>query len=160
MAQRIGAVDIPDARRLARHGITLGLLLATATGSAVYLGREGVVRLYTTDLAVVAATLPILAWMTLFHVVDAAQTLASFVLRAWRIATAPMLIFAASLWGVGLGGGYVVAFDLTGLTPPGLHGAPGYWAASTAGLALAAVLLLALVARVMRAQKRAAAMPA
>lgn len=155
VAQAIGARDLHDARRLARHGIGFGLLVAMAVGTLVYVSRGGLVRLYTTDLAVIAATLPILAWVTLFHVVDAAQALASFVLRAYRIATVPMIIFAASLWGVGLGGGYVVAFDTTGLTPPALQGAPGYWAASTAGLALAAALLLAVVARVMQQQKAA-----
>ena len=66
-----------------------------------------------------------------------------------------MFIFAGSLWGVGLGGGYVVAFNVLGRTPPALRGAPGYWAASTTGLALAALLLLTLVWRVMHAQKHA-----
>jgi multidrug resistance protein, MATE family len=47
----------------------------------------------------------------------------------------------------------VLAFDLTGRTPAGLLGAPGYWAASTAGLSLAMVLLLAVVWQVMRAQR-------
>jgi len=153
VAQRVGARDRHDARRLARHGIGLGIGVAAVFGSALFLGREAVVRLYTQDAAVIAAALPLLAWVTLFHVVDAAQTLGAFVLRAYRIATAPMFIFAASLWGLGLGGGYWLAFDVSGLTPAALRGAPGYWAASTAGLTLAAVLLLALVARVMREQK-------
>jgi MATE family multidrug resistance protein len=157
VAQRVGARDRHDARRLARHGIGFGIGVAGVFGSALLLGREAVVRLYTQDAAVIAAALPLLAWVTLFHVVDAAQTLAAFVLRAYRIATAPMFVFAASLWGVGLGGGYWLAFDLNGITPPALRGAPGYWAASTAGLALAAVLLLALVARVMREQKASTA---
>ena len=36
---------------------------------------------------IVAAALPLLAWVALFHVADAAQTIAAFVLRAYRIAT-------------------------------------------------------------------------
>lgn len=157
VAQRVGARDLVDARRLARHGIVFGLLLATVLGLAVFFAREGVVGLYTQDAAVAAAALPILAWVTLFHIVDAGQTLGSLVLRAWRIATLPMIIFAASLWGVGLGGGYLVAFNVGGFTPAALRGAPGYWAASTAGLTLAAVLLLGLVWRVMRQQRLAPA---
>ena len=80
--------------------------------------RHSVLRLYTDDAAVIAAALPLLAWVALFHTADAAQCVAAFVLRAYRIATLPMLIFAVSLWGVGLGGGYVLAFDLSGHTPP------------------------------------------
>jgi len=157
VAQRIGARDMNDARTLVRHGIGLGVLVGAALGGLVYLGRAGIVRLYTQDAAVIAAALPILAWVALFHLVDATQTMAAFVLRAHRIATAPMFIFAASLWGVGLGGGYLLAFDPPAFAPAALHGAPGYWAASTAGLALAATLLLSLVWRIMRVQPHAAA---
>ena len=162
VAQRVGARDVPDARRLTRHGIVFGLSVAACTGTLVFLARHVVVDLYTSDPAVAAAALSLLAWVTLFHFVDAGQALASFVLRAYRIATAPMFIFAGSLWGVGLGGGYLLAFNVTGWTPAALQGAPGYWAAGTAGLALAMVLLLAVVAKVMREQKQGltAAVPA
>ncbi|HNT37756.1 MAG TPA: MATE family efflux transporter [Rubrivivax sp.] len=157
VAQRLGARDLPDARALTRHGIGLGVLVAAALGSLVYLGRAGIVRLYTQDAAVIAAALPILAWVALFHLFDATQTMAAFVLRAHRIATVPMFIFAASLWGIGLGGGYLLAFDPPAFVPAALHGAPGYWVASTIGLTVAASLLLAVVWRVMRARPPAPA---
>lgn len=155
VAQRIGARDSADATRLGWHGLVLGVGLALVVGGAVYAAREHVVRLYTQDGAVVGAALSLLAWVALFHAADAAQTVASFVLRAYRIATAPMIVFAASLWGVGLGGGYVLAFGVGDLAPPALRGAPGYWAASTGGLALAGVLLTALMAVVLRREAAA-----
>jgi MATE family multidrug resistance protein len=83
VAQRIGARDGPGARRLARHGIALGLAVAALLGAMVFAGRDGVARLYTQDAGVIAAVLPLLAWMALFHVADAAQTLAAFILRAF-----------------------------------------------------------------------------
>ena len=70
-------------------------------------------------------------------------------LRAWRITTAPMLIFVVSMWGVGLGGGYALAFHSAGRVPEGWQGARGFWIAATAGLILAAVLLSALLAWVL-----------
>jgi MATE family multidrug resistance protein len=94
------------------------------------------------------------AWLALFHVADAAQTIAAFVLRAYKIATVPMVIYVAALWGVGLGGGYVLAFDLPGGVPPGLLGAPGFWFAATAGLVLAGGALSAFMVWVFRAQRR------
>ncbi len=159
-AQRIGAQDAPDARRVAWHGVQLAAALAALLGLAVYLGREQVVRWYTPDAAVAAACLPLLAWLPLFHLVDAAQTVATFVLRAYRVATLPMFVFAGSLWGVGLGGGYVLAFDVWGLTPPALRGAPGYWVASTLGLLLAAAVLMAVLAAVLRGQSDSNVRPA
>ncbi|GAA0749789.1 MATE family efflux transporter [Ideonella azotifigens] len=150
VAQRIGAGDLPHARRLGWHGLVLGMLLAALLGGAVFIGRRAVVGLYTADLAVVAAALPLLAWLALFHVVDAMQTIVAYTLRAWRIATAPMVIYACALWGVGLGGGYALAFNLSGTVPESLQGAPGFWTAAFAGLTVASLGLTGFMALVLR----------
>jgi multidrug resistance protein, MATE family len=92
--------------------------------------------------------------MALFHVADAAQTIAAFVLRAYKIATVPMVIYVVALWGAGLGGGYVLAFDLPGGVPQSLLGAPGFWFAATAGLVLAGVALSAFMVWVFRVQRQ------
>jgi MATE family multidrug resistance protein len=76
-----------------------------------------------------------------FHVSDAVQTIAAFVLRAWRIAVVPMVIYAGTLWAVGLGGGYALAFNLAGDVPAALRGATGFWMASTASLVLASLAM-------------------
>lgn len=150
VAQRIGAGDLADARRLGWNGMALGALLATALGLLVYLGRAVLIGLYTGDAAVVAIALPLLTWVVAFHLADALQTIAAFVLRAWRIATLPMFIYAGTLWGIGLVGGYTVAFDLLGITPPALRGATGFWAAATIGLVVAGLALTGLMRLVLR----------
>jgi len=153
VAQRIGADDMRDARRIGWHGLQLGLLIAAAMSMSVYLSRESLLRAYTHDAVIIAAAMPLLAWVMLFHVADAGQTLASFTLRAYKMATVPVVIYASAIWGVGLGGGYVVAFNLTGLTPASLQGAQGFWAASTAGLTIAALGLCSFLIWILR-QKR------
>jgi multidrug resistance protein, MATE family len=150
VAQRIGAGDLADARRLGWHTLQFGLLAALLLGGTVFWGREAVIALYTRDAAVAAAALPLLAWMALFHVADAAQTIVAFVLRAWRIAVVPMVIYAGTLWGVGLGGGYALAFNLSGSVPAPMQGAPGFWMASTAALVLASLALTLFMAWVLR----------
>ena len=164
VAQRIGAGDARDARRLGWHGLVLGCALATVMGGTVYVFREPVLGLYSQDAAVLAAALPLVAWLAVFHVADAAQTIAAFVLRAYKIATVPVLIYVAALWGVGLGGGFQLAFNVTGTVPAALQGAPGYWVAATAGMVLAGAALSAFMLWMMRrerdehaAAKRAAA---
>jgi multidrug resistance protein, MATE family len=152
VAQRIGACDPLDARRLAWHSLGLGLAVAGVLGCVVYLGRELVVGFYTADPVVVAATLPLIAWLVVFHLADALQAIAAAVLRAFRIATVPVLIYVAALWGVGLGGGYLLAFNVGGGVPPALQGAPGYWFAATAGLVVAAALLTMFMAWVLKRQ--------
>jgi multidrug resistance protein, MATE family len=160
VAQRIGAGDLPDARRLGWHGLQITLGMAALMGGAVFLLREPVVGLYTRDPAVQAAALPLLAWVALFHTSDAGQTVAAFVLRAWRVATWPMVVYAVCLWGVGLAGGYVLAFNLLGNTPAALQGARGFWVASTAGLLLAALTLSAMLLGLLRRQRHQAGAPA
>jgi len=152
VAQRIGAGDLRDARRLGWHGMQFTLMLALLVGSAVYATRTQVLQIYTDNSAVVAAAMPLLAWVALFHAADALQTSAAFVLRAWRIATWPLLIFVLALWGVGLGGGYTLAFTLGDVLPTDWHGANGFWIASTIGLTIAGFALTGLLAWVLARQ--------
>jgi MATE family multidrug resistance protein len=152
VAQSIGANRLADARRIGWHGVAIALVVAAVVGTATYLARGGVVRAYTDQAAIAAAALPLLAWLALFHIVDAAQCVISFVLRAWRIAVVPLIIFASSIWGVGLGGGYLLAFDVGGQVPPALHGARGFWIAATVGLGVAAIGLALFLAWVLRQQ--------
>ncbi len=156
VALSIGADRLQDARRLGRHGLLMGCSLAAAMGGTVFLLREPVLRLYTTDAAVLAAALPLVAWLAVFHLADAAQTVAAFVLRAYKVATVPMLIYVAALWGVGLGGGYQLAFTVSGRVPLSLQGAPGFWVAATAGLVVAGAALSAFMAWLFAQQRRPA----
>jgi MATE family multidrug resistance protein len=155
VAQRLGARDSMDARRLGWHGLQIGLLMAGAMSLGVLATRESIVGLYTQDAAVVAAALSLMTWLALFHIADAGQAVAAFVLRAYRVAKVPLIILALALWGVGLGGGYVLAFDILGDTPASLRGAPGFWVAATAGLIVAAVALCAFLAWMLRRPQQA-----
>ena len=153
VAQRIGAGDASDARRLGWHGLVIGCGLAGVVGSAFFVVREPVLHLYTSNAVVIAAAMPLLAWVAVFHVADAAQAIAAFVLRAYKITTISVVIYVLALWGVGLGGGYALAFNLPGNVPAALHGAPGFWMASTSGLVLAGTLLSAFMAWVLLQQR-------
>jgi MATE family multidrug resistance protein len=154
VAQRLGAGDPADARRIGWAGLEVGVLIAGAFGSAVYLLRETIVGLYTSDAVIVAAALPLLAWVALFHVADAAQTISAFVLRAYRIATVPLVVYVVAVWGIGLGGGYVAAFDLAGVSPPWMHGVRGFWSMATLGLTTAALGMAGFLACKLHRERR------
>lgn len=143
VALRIGEQRLDDARRAGWHGLALGTAVAGVVGIIVFFGREAIVGLYTGNAAIAAAALPLLTWVAVYHLVDALQGIAGFILRAWHSATATLVIYAVAIWGVGLGGGYALAFNTPGWVPPALHGTPGFWIASTSGLGLAALALIA-----------------
>jgi len=150
VAQAVGARRLADARRLGWHGVELGIAIAAVASLVVFLVRPGLVNLYTADGAVAAIALPLLAWVCVCHVVDAGQTVSAFVLRAWHITTWPMFIYATALWGVGLSGGYGLAFLAPADWPAATRGAAGFWLASTAGLAVASVALMVLLHNTLR----------
>ena len=69
-------------------------------------------------------------------------------LRGYKVTLAPMLIYGVSLWGIGLGGGYWLAYR--GLFSVPALGAVGLWTAALAGLSVAAVCLVSLTLYVSR----------
>jgi multidrug resistance protein, MATE family len=138
VAQHIGAREFDTARTIGRHALWLCLLIAGGVGALVALLREPIVQLYTSNAAAAAAALPLLVWLWFFHLADALQTVAAYVLRAWHVATLPMVVYVIALWGVGIGLGFWLAF------PQG-QGALGFWRAATFGLVIAAALLIVLV---------------
>jgi len=154
VAQAIGAERLHDARRLGLHGLQVTLGMAVVIGTAVYLGRAAIVRLYTADAAVAAVALTLLSWVALFHLCDALQTLAQFVLRAWRVTVVSLVVFALCMWVVGLGGGYLLAFDVGGFAPAAWRGPTGFWIASTGGLLSAGVVLTAFLLWMQRQRTR------
>jgi multidrug resistance protein, MATE family len=146
VAQRVGAGDLVDARRLGWHGMVIALAMALALGLLMLALRGPIVGLYTNNTIIAAAALPLLVWVAAYHVFDAVQTMAAFVLRSWGIATLPMVIYGLSLWGVGLGGGWWLVFGSQAASmPQWVQGAMGYWVAAVAGLLVAAIALTALL---------------
>jgi MATE family multidrug resistance protein len=153
VAQAIGAGDARTAQRVGAHGVTLAAGVAVTLGALVFFGRGGLLHLYTSDPTIIAAALPLLAWVMFFHVGDAIQAVTAFVLRAHRIATLPLIIYATASWGVGLGGGFLIAFDTPSWVPSALHGASGFWAAGTAGVAITSTTLVACMVWVHRRER-------
>ena len=138
-AQAIGAGDLRRARQTALVGMRIAGLVAVVTVLTVWTLRGGIIRLYSHDPAIVATALTLIPYLVAFHFFDALQAVATFVLRAYKRAIGPTVIHAAALWGVGVFGGYLVAFAGI-LGPP--WGIAGMWLMQSLALALAALLLV------------------
>ena len=150
-AQSIGACDRVAARRISLNGIKLAVMCAVIVGAAVLFLRRELVSLYTHDAAVLAIAVPLLPFIAFYQMFDALQVMTAFILRAYKIALIPTVIYALSLWGVGLGGGYVLGFGLLGDIAAALRGAAGFWAANGLSLLVAGALLVSYFNRVSRA---------
>jgi multidrug resistance protein, MATE family len=142
VAQAIGARNAETARRIGTSGIRLAAILAVSIGCLVWLSRSLIVRAYTPDPAIVTAALPLFFFIAFYQLFDSVQVTTAFVLRAYKVAVVPTLIYAVALWGIGLGGGYILGLDPYGIAPPVLRGAAGFWMGNSASLALVAAGLL------------------
>ena len=130
-------------------GLRLAAGMALLCAGALALSRHGLASMYARDTAVAAAAAAWLGWVAWYHLADALQAVCVFVLRCWRITLSPLLIYTALLWGMGLYGGYLLAY--TGLGPwPARPSVDSFWLTSTLALALVSLLFLARLEWAMR----------
>ena len=141
----IGAGQAPKARRAAGLGIVLAIGAALIGAALLFMGREVVAQAFSNDAQVVQAASVWLAWVALYHLADAVQAVCAFVLRCYRITLRPLLIYTALLWGVGLYGGYLWAYQGGGSVWPMRASVDTFWITSTAALAVVSVLFAAMV---------------
>ena len=147
VSQSIGANKPERAEEIGWSSVFFTTSLCITIGIAVWILRVQLLDLYDPPAEVKAFSIPLFLFIAFYQVFDALQITAAFILRAYRIAFWPMVIYAGSLWGVGLGGGYLMGFNVLGNTPAFLQGANGFWAGNSLSLALAACFLLYLFRR-------------
>lgn len=148
VAQALGAHNPVEARRYALTGLRLGLAEGLALALTVWLGRETLIGWYTSDPGVATVAMTLLPLVALFHIFDSLQVLAGFSLRSYKRTLAPLLIYSIGLWGLGLVGGYWIAFQPI-FNDTGL-GARGLWLAASGALGIAALTLIAYLGIVSR----------
>ncbi len=151
VGQAIGAGDMRRARLTGLMGIAGGFGIACVVGLGVGLGRDTIAGLYTNDLQVRAVAATLLAYVAFYHLFDATSAVAVSALRGYKKTLVPMLCNIVALWGLGLAGGYLLAFGNGGRAP---MGAPGFWAAAIAGMVTGSILITLYFLRVSRVPRQ------
>jgi MATE family multidrug resistance protein len=147
VSQSIGANKQSRAEQIGWSSVFFTTTLCAVIGLTAWFFRTELLNLYDPPDEVKQFAIPLFLFIAFYQIFDALQVSAAFILRAYRIAFWPMLIYAVSLWGVGLGGGYMLGFNVTGNVPMALQGASGFWVANSISLGVAAVFLLYLFKR-------------
>jgi len=142
VAQALGSKDADRAQRVSKHGIQFATAIGLVYATVVLLARHGIAHAYTSNAAVASAAAALIAIVAVYHIFDAIQISTAFVLRSYQLTVVPTLIYALALWGVGLGGGYWLGFNVPGSLPAKLTGAAGFWIANTVSLGVAGIGLL------------------
>ncbi|TFY99324.1 MATE family efflux transporter [Ramlibacter henchirensis] len=151
----LGAGDERSARLALRTGLKLAFLMASGSALLIAVAHQGIARLYAGDNPqVVALAGSLLQWVALYHLADSTQGVCVFLLRSYGVAARPLLVYCVLLWGVGLGGGYLLAYQGPG-DWPALQTPAAFWGAGALALALTAAVFTALLWRVVRERRPA-----
>ena len=139
ISQCLGARWPAVAYTVLTRTLKVSVASATCIVTILFFARHWLVTLYSSDTGVCAMAASLLIFGCLYHVFDAMQSVSSFALRGYRVTRLPMIIYGVMLWGVGLGGGYMLAFGNPITGEP--MGAYGFWSATAAGLWLTGISL-------------------
>lgn len=143
VGQNAGAGSRAGMRRAALVTYVLAVGFMGICAGVFLLLPEELIRLYTDDPQVVRLGRALLFMAALFQISDGAQVAGISVLRGAADTRVPMIYAAIAYWVVGAPAAYLLGFH----TP---LGPVGVWAGLSLGLAVAAVLLLVRVRRVLR----------
>lgn len=154
----LGAGNPTQARRTIATGFKITAATALVLCALLLLTREGLAGIYASSPAVKSMAASLLAWVAFYHLADAVQAVCVFVLRCYRVTVSLLVVYCLLLWGVGLGGGYWLAYEGTGSYAP-LASPAAFWAAGGAALAFTASIFLAILWRVLKARARVPAHP-
>lgn len=149
----LGAGRADYAKRVVLLGLKLTALSALTLGAIVSIAGPLLASWYSGNPDIVALASTLLVWVAFYHVADAAQALCAFLLRCYRITIAPLALYGVLLWGLGLFGGYQLAYE-------GVAGgvatqsASSFWAASTVAIGLVATCLSGLLWYAVRQSER------
>jgi multidrug resistance protein, MATE family len=140
IGQSIGANDGIAARRAAANGYRIAIVFAIAVTLLIAFFNGAISRFYTNDVDVQKLAMQLLMLITLYHFFDAILAIGINGLRGYKNAVVPMLVCGVCLWGIGLGGGYVLGLQ-GGFGSDRPLGAAGFWYAAIVSYALAGIII-------------------
>ena len=141
VAQYIGARKMQQARSAGILGIKMSIGFTTIACLLIFALRHPFLALFTNNQEVLSLTIALTGFVIFYQILDSAQITPAFILRAYKVTILPTIFYAIALWGVGLVGGYLIAFNHFDLTPAIMQTPAGFWFGSALGLAICAITL-------------------
>lgn len=143
VGSNVGARAYSASRRSAFVALGASGVFAVSVGAVLFVFRESIASLYTTDPAVMKIASVLLVVVALYQLLDDTQITAIGALRGYKDTRTPMFTAAFAYWVIGLPVGVVLGF---GLGPAEAMGVMGFWVGLFVGLTFAALILISRVA--------------
>ena len=126
----IGEERLLDAKFSAGSSLLLCFMIAIVTTATIFIFREFLVSLYTSDPEVIALGVSLLLYAAIFQIPDGVQMSAVGSLRGFKDTFVPMILILISYWLIALPAGFFMTYGVIG---PKL-GASGMWIGMILGL--------------------------
>ena len=133
----LGAGQAREATQAVVLGVKLTMSSSVCFALLMVLTSQYIANGFSTNPKIVALAASLLLWVAGYHIADALQTLCAFLLRCYGVTVAPLVVYAAGLWGIGLFGGYQLAYVGAGQFSAA-QSPVSFWLASTLAIALVA----------------------
>jgi MATE family multidrug resistance protein len=156
----LGAKDPVKARMVMQQGFLCIWSTAAVLSLVMFTLSPEIAKLFSTHAEVASTAAGVLVWLSLYHWGDATQVMCFFNLRCYKITVLPVLIYGVLLWGVGLMGGYQLAYE--GLPLLGLEAMPSpktFWLTSSVAVLSSSATMYAVLQWVSQRQIRLAREP-
>lgn len=127
VGQHVGALDTRGARRSGWAAIVMALVVMSASATAFLVAPTAFIRLFTTDVAVIAIGAKLLGVAAAFQLFDGLQVTTTGALRGLGETRVPMLISLVGYWITGLPLGWWLCFHAG-------YGVSGLWMGLAASL--------------------------
>lgn len=138
VARQLGANNLNEAHKIGISSLKVGGLISLVLSLIFITFNKFLVSIYTTDMNILLLASALLILVGIYHFLDAILTIIGGILRGYKKTFVPTIIFAGTLWPIGLGGGYYLAF-LGNINY--LRGAYGFWLALIISVTVAGVLM-------------------
>lgn len=138
----LGAHNFAMVKNSVKAGFQLLLLISFLLSTLLWLARDEISHIYVSDPEVMRITSELIGLLAFYHFSDAVQTICFFVLRSLKVVLIPFFIYSLLLWGIGLGGGLILAYhkDIVYFQSPS-----AFWLSSIAALCFVSASLLILL---------------
>lgn len=145
----LGAQNAHQARLSMIEGFKVLWFCALIISLTLLLSHPWLATLFTKQTEVAVTAAGVLIWLSLYHWADATQVMCFFLLRCYKITVKPVFIYAIFLWGLGLMGGYHLAYQ--GVPELGILAMPTpktFWLANASAVFCSAGTMLFLLIKV------------
>jgi multidrug resistance protein, MATE family len=122
---------------LIKQTLKWGLIFSCSLAVAIIFARTWLAALFSNNAEVTTLASSLLILTALYHIPDALQIMGMFLLRCYKITLMPLIVYSVFLWGIGLGGGYWLAYGSS--FAPFANSPSAFWLTAIISLGLVAI---------------------